>query len=253
MRRVDALLVASTLLGACRAPSSGPDAPAREEPRPASAPTTAASPAAAPTTDAPSEVEIAAVAAACKQFDDHSRMKHCVATHHLGDFIIFEVLWKVSDGYDRSWYGIQRIDGVYRLLQTAYDPPQGADTVWSPDELCGTDALADGGRPPGTGIVRAEMRDLSLDGRDDLLIECRSDSTRENPPPTGTYLRYCLSSQQACDGPLWLKKFDRGRLEIDVDVQFVDGWIRRTVRVFDSDGYKGDIQLSSPPSPKPSL
>lgn len=251
MRRGDALLAASMLLGACRTPSSGPDAPAREEPEPASAPATAASPA-APTTRAPNEAEGAAVAAACKEFDDQSRMKRCVATHHLGDFIIFEVLWAMADGYSLGWYGIQRHGSEYRLLQTAYDPPQGADTVWSPDELCGTDALPDGGRRPGTGIIRAEMRDLSLDGRDDLLVECRSDSTSENPPPTGTYLRYCLSSRQACDGPLWLKKVDLGRLLIDVDVQFVDGWIRRTVRVFESDGYKGDIQLSGAPPPKTS-
>jgi hypothetical protein len=250
MRPVDVALAAALALTACRAPGNGPDAPPRDEPGPASAPATTASPTPAPTTSAPSAAESAAVAAACKEFDDQGRMKHCVATHHFGDFILFEVLWIMADGYGLSWYAVQRQGDAYRLLKTAYDPPGGEETVWSPDELCDTDALADGARIPGTGIVRAEMRDLSLDGRDDLLVECRSESSIGGRRTEGHYLKYCLGSRQACDEPVWLKKVEGGRVKVDVDVQFVDGWIRRTVRVFAGSGPRGDIQLSETPPPR---
>lgn len=256
MRPVDGLLGGLLVLVACRTGSTGRDAPAPEEPAQASS-----QPAEAPLHDAsavvdtPSDAERAAVDAACKELDRVRKTKSCEATHHLGEFIIVKARWKRADRHSDAWYIVMRVEGEYRFFEEVYIPPGGeSEPVTSPQAICNTDAPADGPPPSGTGIVRAEMRDLSLDGRDDLLIECRSETVIQDQRVEGHYLQICVSSGPECHGRIWLHRAEDGHVDIDVDVKFVDGWVRRTERVYNEPGARGDIQLSDPkkqPSPAP--
>lgn len=251
MRSVDAALAALLALGACRTGSTGPDAPVPGGPAAASEQAGDAPPTSAPApTSAPTEAERAAVEAACKELGSLRPPKRCEATHYFDGFIIVKAHWAFAERDGAAWYLLLRLEGEYQLFQDAYIPPGGeSELVLSPQSICDTDVPADGVPPAGTGIVRAEMRDLSLDGRDDLLVECRSDSTVGGRRTEGHYLQICVSSGPSYHGPIWLRRVESGHVEIDVDVKFVDGWVRRTERVYEEQGTRGDMQLSDPPRP----
>ncbi len=86
-----------------------------------------------------------------------------------------------------------------------------------------------------------------------MPLECRSDGVYTSPKTEGHYLTLCLSSQQACQETVWLRRVRSGHVEMDVDVAFADGWLLRTVRVFEDHAYKGNERLSDVrlPDPKP--
>lgn len=249
MRWLDVRLVLSLALAACATRTgTTSDTP----PAGAAGPTNAAEAPAVtvePKDPEPSEAERGAVEAACKQLGGSRRPVRCEGGHYLGDFIVVRAIWKTAAGHGATWHVSKRDGNEHRLLRTTSDLSGGEQLV-EPDVVCDTDAAADGTLPAGAGLVGAELRDLNLDGRADLLLECRFETSSAGQTE-GRYLRYCLADAQACEEPIWRRRARDGRVEMDVDVEFIDGWFVRTVRVFEDSGDKGNLQVPGVRTPDP--
>ena len=170
------------------------------------------------------ESEAATVAAACKELENTI---NCEASHRFDNFIVIRAFRKTAKGHLAAWYVLQRIEGKHRLL-TSTETLRLGDENTEVDQLCWTDASQER-VPDGTGLLRAEQRDLDLDGRGDLLIECRKVS-QVLRPEEHQYTRYCLVDRQVCAPEIAMRHVVRGEVMLDVGVEFVNGWFVRTAR-----------------------
>jgi hypothetical protein len=137
------------------------------------------------------------------------------------------------------WHVLQQTDkGWITLVDT--ETLQGGDDYVTPHVACslqGPDPL-----PEGRGLVGVRLPDLNLDGRPDLLFECRTETYHD--------MHYCLSSAQYCasHGMRYVKS---GELLLDVDLEFRDGWFIRTARVDSWAEPPGNIKVDGVRTPDP--
>lgn len=255
MRRAESMLCL-LLASACgpRAPEAATPAATSAEPiiAPAAAepgPPTPLIPASAPAKAPPRELaaaELAAVDATCIKACQDKPCK-CDAIRPLADFLLVHLV-EGQGVVTHAWYVVQRVAKDYVLLTKTYEHTDAG--VWSqhtePDSVCHT-RVENGPLPVDIGVVRVEHPDLNLDGRNDLLIECRSDGGDFR------HLRYCLSSEQSCAEPVKLKEVWSGQVLIDVDVEFRNGWFVRTIRKDNMGSIKGNLRVNgvSTPDPRP--
>ncbi len=255
MRRAESMLCL-LLFTACstRAPEAATPTAASVEPVAAPAPSDSRPPippipASAPATPPPLELdaaELAAVDATCNKACQEKPCK-CDAIRPLADFLLVHLV-EGQGVVTHAWYVVQRAGKDYVPLTKTYEHTDAG--VWSqytePDSICHT-RVENSPLPVDIGVVRVEHPDLNLDGRDDLLIECRSDG--------GDFrqLRYCLSSEQSCAEPVKLREVWSGQILIDVDVEFRNGWFVRTIRKDNMGSIKGNLRVNgvSTPDPRP--
>jgi hypothetical protein len=188
------------------------------------------------------ERERAAVATECKNLCSHASCQ-CDATRPLADYLLLRVAPQVARGRDRySWFMMQRIQDKWTVLTVTEDHP-GGDTSTFPDAVC-TVLVVSGPLPPDLGVARVLRLDLNLDGREDVLVECRSDGGQH-------YLRWCVSDTEHCDEELALRRVFAGNVELDSDVEFRDGWFVRTIRVDASGRAERTRKVEGVRTPKP--
>lgn len=248
--------VAGLLLGllACRA-APAPEAPPKRDaeataPQVPEAPvsSTSASPQSEPKAVPLTETERVAVETACKELNNTYKHVRCEATHRFEEFIVLRAFREVSEGHVASWYVLQSVDGK-RTLLTSTETLRGGSDVTELDRVCATDA-AGTEVPAGSGLLRAEIRDLDLDGRGDLLLECRK--LLSSPfEQERRYLRYCESDRQVCEEEIMMRHVVEGEVELDVAVEFIDGWFVRTVRAAKSGRQYDNIKVTDKPIPDP--
>src|SRR5690606_23596078 len=96
--------------------------------------------------------------------------------------------------------------------------------------------------PEGLGLVGVRLPDLNLDGRPDLLFECRSEWRHD--------VHYCLSDAASCTSiPM---RYSRDHeLGLDADLEVRDGWFIRTVRVDLWGDAKGNVKVEDVKTPDP--
>ena len=190
------------------------------------------------------EAERAAVTATCKELGPIAPLQ-CDATRPLPDYLLVRLFGQAPSMTGYQWHVLKRIDGRWVRMELPLDSfEDGADAPRWPDIVCAVQTR-EPKLAPDQGVVRVMHPDLNLDGRDDLLIECRS--------PEGDHdLRYCLSNRNLCEERVWLRQFWDGKLAIDADVEFRDGWFVRTIRTDTRKQLKGgNLRVEGVTTPDP--
>lgn len=234
------------VLGCRAAPSPEEPAATAAEPKLASTPAPPPVQTNAAATDlALDEAEAAAVTAACKELDNPV---NCEASHRFDDFIVIRTFRQGGKGYRAAWYVLQRIEGKHRLL-TSTETLRFGDENTEVDLLCWT-YTAEARVSDGAGLLHAEVRDLDLDGRGDLLVECRKVSQVLRPEER-QYMRYCLLDKQVCAPEILMRHVVRGEVVLDVGVEFVNGWFIRTPRKAPQDMDLENLKVTGKDIPDP--
>lgn len=188
------------------------------------------------------ERERAAVAAECNSLCNRAPCQ-CDATRPLADYLLVRVAPQTVRASNRhSWFMMQRIQDKWTVLTVTEDHP-GGDSSTFPDAVC-TVLVKGGPLPPDLGVARVLRLDLNLDGREDVLVECRSDGGNH-------YLRWCVSDTEHCDEELTLRRSFAGSVDLDSDVEFRDGWFVRTIRVDVSGRVERTRKVWGVTTPKP--
>jgi len=184
--------------------------------------------------------ELAAIDATCKDLCDYPPCK-CDATRPLPHFLLLRLAaGEPSPMY--SWFVLQKKPKGWVLLKDTENIP-GGDEVATPDQVCAAPAKA-GPLPADVGIIDVRLPDLNADGQPDLLFQCRS---REGSHE----LNYCLSDKQYCkDFPL-RTVVENDQVELDLDVEFKDGWFVRKVRTDVREMASGNVQVDWLRTPDP--
>lgn len=183
--------------------------------------------------------EQAAIDGACKKLCKDPACT-CDATRPMEQYMLLRQLKPIKSS-ERSygWNVLQRTDKGWITLVDAEMLP-GGDEVTRPHDACGLrgpDPL-----PEGLGLVGVRLPDLNLDGRPDLLFECRSGHRHD--------MHYCLSDGEYCRTLAMRLTLD-GELRHDVDLEFRDGWFLPTARVDRWDEFKGNIRVEGVDTPDP--
>ena len=186
------------------------------------------------------KAEQAAIDAACKKLCTVPSCR-CDAIRPLPEQMLlrqFDPSQTPERGY--GWYVLQRTaDGAwFTVVDLEYAP--GGDDISRPHEACGVrgpDPL-----PEGLGLFGVRLPDLNLDGRPDLLFECRSEWRHD--------VHYCLSDGASCT-TLLMRVTLEGELRQDVDFEFRNGWFIPTVRVDQWKESKANIRVDGVRTPDP--
>jgi hypothetical protein len=184
------------------------------------------------------KAEQAAIDAACKQLCTRGPCE-CDVTRPMPQYMLLRQFRpnNLGDGYD--WYVLQRTDkGWITLMDVEY--LHGGEEHVHPHVACG--APGPGPVPEGRGLVGVRLPDLNLDGRPDLLFECRFDWRHD--------VHYCLSDVQYCTA-IGMRFINDGELYLDADLEFRDGWFIPTVRVDIWERLRGNVKVDGVRTPDP--
>ncbi|MCY1065068.1 hypothetical protein OV090_09870 [Nannocystis sp. RBIL2] len=183
--------------------------------------------------------EQAAIDAACPKLCKTPQCK-CDAARPMQQFLLvrrFDPTEAPERGY--GWYVLQRTDrGWITVMDTETRP--GGDDVARPHEACGLrgpDPL-----PAGLGLVGVRLPDLDLDGRPDLLFECRTEWRHD--------VHYCTATNETC-ATIPMRFVNEGELYLDLDLEYRDGWFLRTVRVDRWKQARGNVRVDGVDKPDP--
>jgi hypothetical protein len=183
------------------------------------------------------KTEQAAIDAACKKVCQGPSCA-CDAIRPMPHYMLLR-RFTLTPSRHYEWYVLQRKNDRWFTVEDLEFAPGGED-ISRPRQVCG--ARGPDPLPEGLGVIGVRLPDLDLDGRPDLLFECRFGGWHT--------VHYCLFERVQC-ASIAMRGTRDEELILDADLEFRDGWFIRTVRIDTWGEARGNVKVDGVRTPDP--